>query len=279
MNPPPDSTAGLDAAIEAFVDQSLRIRRPPADAAPAKTDSVPLWVDTPGAWPDGAQVAVHVRKRGRGPNALLVHGWQGRSADLEKIGDLLVAAGFTVWAPDLPGHGASGGERLSIPLAARVLRAVEGIAGPFALAVGHSIGGACVVQALEEGLWADRVVLLATPTHYGHFVRAAVRQANLPADAMDRVMLRLQQLIGVHPDRIDMHRQAAAMRQPALLIHSSDDQVVPFKGAQAVAATWPKAEWLLLEGLGHYRNLLESPQVLERVRHFANASEALRSAV
>jgi pimeloyl-ACP methyl ester carboxylesterase len=260
--------------VEAFMDVLLRIKRPPEEAPAADVELIPLYVDTPGAWPDGAQLMVHVRKRGRGPNALLVHGWQGRTSDMEKISDALVTSGFTVWAPHLPGHGTSGGERLSIPLAARVLRAVEGVAGPFALAVGHSIGGACIVQALEEGLQVDRVALLATPTHYGGFVRAMARQARLEGDAITHLLNRLKEVIGVHPDRIDMRRQAASMRQPALFIHASDDKVVPYEGAQAVAAIWPDAQWLLFEGLGHYKTLLDDPRVVQRVLEFASSRRA-----
>jgi pimeloyl-ACP methyl ester carboxylesterase len=263
-----DTSAAAD--VEAFIDALLRIKRPPEDARTVDAEVVPLLVDTPGAWPDGAQVMVHVRKRGLGPHALLVHGWQGRTSDMEKIGDALVASGFTVWAPHLPGHGTSGGERLSIPLAARVLRAVEGVTGPLALAVGHSIGGACIVQALEEGLQADRVVLLATPTHYGGYVRAMARQARLEGDTVAHLLNRLQEVIGVHPDRIDMRRQATSMRQPALFIHASDDKVVSHEGAQAAAASWPGAQWLLLEGLGHYKMLLEDPRVVRRVLEFAS---------
>jgi pimeloyl-ACP methyl ester carboxylesterase len=268
------STVSNVVGVEAFMDALLRIKRPPEEAPAADVELIPLYVDTPGAWPDGAQLMVHVRKRGRGPNALLVHGWQGRTSDMEKISDALVASGFTVWAPHLPGHGTSGGERLSIPLAARVLRAVEGVAGPFALAVGHSIGGACIVQALEEGLQVDRVALLATPTHYGGFVRAMARQARLEGDAVAQLLNRLQEVIGVHPDRIDMRRQAASMRQPALFIHASDDKVVPYEGAQAVAAIWPDAQWLLFEGLGHYKTLLDDPRVVQRVLEFASSRRA-----
>ena len=271
-----DTSVAPSADVEAFIDALLRIKRPPEDARTVDAEVISLLVDTPGAWPDGAQVMVHVRKRGRGPHALLVHGWQGRTSDMETIGDALVASGFTVWAPHLPGHGTSGGERLSIPLAARVLRAVEGVAGPLALAVGHSIGGACIVQALDEGLQVGRVALLATPTHYGGYVRAMARQAKLEGATVTHLLNRLQEVIGVHPDRIDMCRQAASMRQPALFIHGSDDKVVPHEGAQAAAASWPGAQWLLLEGLGHYKTLLEDPRVVRRVLEFASSRLATR---
>ena len=138
-----------------FADKLLRIKRPPMDQQFQeflKAESMTLQVEAPGDWPDGRQIDIRVHRWGSGRNALLVHGWQGRRSDLMGIGQKLAEAGYTIWFPDLPGHGDSAGERLSIPLAAAVLQAVERLAGPFALAVGHSIGGACVVHALEQGL-------------------------------------------------------------------------------------------------------------------------------
>ncbi|HEV2502097.1 MAG TPA: alpha/beta hydrolase [Mesorhizobium sp.] len=231
---------------------------------------ISLLVTAPGNWPDGAEILVNLRRRGDGPNVLLVHGWEGASSDFRAIGDRLVAAGFTLWSPDLPGHGRSGGERLSIPLAVRVLHAVAAEAGPFALALGHSIGGACLVHALAEGLAAERIVLLATPTHYGNFVRTASAQAGLKGVAVEALMELLNDLTGEHPDWIDMRREATAVRQPALFVHSTDDRIVSSTAAEEVASIWRGAQWVAVNGLGH-RRLLEDADVVARIVAFARA--------
>lgn len=263
---------GSELRIEAFADALLRVRRPPVDVLAEGETQTRLLVATPGDWPDGAEVGVNLRRRGDGPNVLLVHGWEGGPSDFRMIGDELVAAGFTIWSPDLPGHGNSGGERLSIPLAVRVLRAVAHETGPFALALGHSIGGACLVHALAEDLVAERVVLLATPTHYGNFVRTASAQAGLKGIAVEALLEHLHQLIGEHPDWIDMRREAASMRQRALFVHSADDRMVSFSAAREVASRWPGAQWMAVDGLGHKR-LLRDPEVVARVLAFAQGTE------
>ena len=272
---------GASSRVATFADKLLCIKRPPIDQqfqGLLNAESITLQVEAPGDWPDGRQIEVRVHRWGAGRNALLVHGWQGRRSDLVGMGRKLVEAGYTVWFPDLPGHGDSAGERLSIPLAAAVLRAVERLAGSFALVVGHSIGGACVVQALEQGLSAERIVLLATPTHYGHYVRFMARRDGLEGDE-DAILRQLESLIGLHPDRIDMRRQAAKMSQPALLVHSSDDTVVSYKGAEVVASIWPGAQWLLVEGLGHHGEFLNDNVVLERVSAFVESAPAQVNAV
>src|ERR1051325_5613961 len=58
--------------------------------------------------PDG----LHATAWGAGPTVLLVHGWEGRGAQLGAFVDPLVAAGVSGVAVDAPGHrGTPGGGR------------------------------------------------------------------------------------------------------------------------------------------------------------------------
>jgi uncharacterized protein len=38
---------------------------------------------------------------------------------------------------------------------------------------------------------------------------------------------------------------------PLLIIHSRDDEVVPFEQAEMLAASYPEAEFWMIEGYGH----------------------------
>lgn len=257
--------------VEAVALRLLRPQRPPLSPVLPGASTFSLEVEAPGDWPDGPRVPVAVQRVGQGLPALLVHGWEGPTAHLQRIGEALLMDGFSVWMPDLPAHGRSGGAHLSLPLAANTLQAVQELAGPFAFALAHSVGGACLVQALTQGLWADRVALVATPTHYGLYVRHIAHQAGLRGEAVHRLLRQMERLIGVAPDAMDMQRQARTLSQPALFIHSADDPVVPPAPARAVAALWPGAAWMQLDGLGHYRRLLEDDSVVAAVRRFAGA--------
>ena len=55
--------------------------------------------------PDG----LHATAWGAGPTVLLVHGWEGRGAQLGALVDPLVAAGYRAVALDGPAHGDSPG--------------------------------------------------------------------------------------------------------------------------------------------------------------------------
>lgn len=236
---------------------------------PSGVTTTTLHIQAPPLGQEGPELAVRVHACGSGPAALLVHGWRSQAADLHSLSSMLVDAGFQVWMPDLPGHGHSDGEHLSMPQAATVLQAVQTLSGPFALAVGHSYGGASLVHALAAGLRVDRVALLGAPTHYGRFARRAALQAGMPQLMVEPWLAHLGSIIGCPPDDIDMKRQARRLEVPALLVHSSDDAVAPFKDMAEVASEWRGAKWMPLDGLGHFR-LLNDAGVLRELRSFAN---------
>ena len=264
----PDNDMSDRPDLTTSVYRFLAPGRSPAQPLPpdAVTHSIPL--PTSPGWRDGPLVDLRVHQRGRGPAALLVHGWRGQSNDLTPLADRLVAAGMTVWQPDLPAHGQSAGEHLSLPLAAAALKAAQALAGPFTFAAAHSYGGAALVQALVAGLRVERVALLAPPTHYGHFARRAAAQAGMPAEQATEWMKVLARTIDADPDAFDMYRQAGQLKQRALLIHSQDDPVVPYKAVEATAAAWPGARWWPRDGLGHFR-LLKDEETLRTLCEFA----------
>lgn len=99
----------------------------------------------------------HVQVAGTGPVLLLVHGTGAATHSWRDVLPLL-AAHFTVVAPDLPGHGftsAPAGHRLSLPAMARDLKnLVETLGLPPALAMGHSAGAAILARMVIDGLIA-----------------------------------------------------------------------------------------------------------------------------
>ncbi|NUY01453.1 alpha/beta fold hydrolase [Paraburkholderia youngii] len=262
---------GRDTALRALLEEFARRfmavkRREPRTISP-DVDTVTLSVAAPHNWPDGRQVEIRVHRRGKGRRALLVHGWQSQAAELSTLSGALADEGFEVWMPDLPGHGYSSGTHLSIPLAAATLAAVQSLVGPFAYTVGHSYGGASVVHALAKRLRADRVAILASPTNYGHFARRFASEAGLPPSELPQWLELLSAMTGTHPDEISMERQAPHLSLPALLVHGTNDQIVPIEQAKAVATLWQSAVWLALPGVGHF-DLLTDPKALKHVVDF-----------
>lgn len=265
-NPPvslPDAQA-LDDAVLRFLHTG---RRSLGSDIPG-TQRVRLGLTTPDGWRDGPRIELVAHVLGTGPEVLLVHGWRADATDMLPLARRLAAGGRRVWMPDLPGHGQSGGAHLSMPLAAAALRAVQNQAGGFGFAVGHSYGGAALVHALRHGLQAQRIALLAPATHYGYFARRAVSRFGLPEALWPAWLQHLSAVIGVDPDTVNLRDEVSQLAVPALVAHSSDDDIVPRRALEAVIPSWPGVQWLALDGLGH-RGLLADDATLHTVCRFA----------
>lgn len=214
---------------------------------------------------------IAVAEAGAGRTVLLIHGWEGQAADLAAFAAPLIAAGHRVVALDLPAHGESAGDTVSIPLAAQALQAVQAEVGPLHAAIGHSVGSAVLVEAMAHGLNVGRVAVLAAPARYADYARGFAAQAGLDAAQTARMLQALKQQ-GVDVAAVAIPLAAARLHQPALFVHSADDRTVPIVDAQASVAAWAGARLLRVDGLGH-RRLLQAPEVVAAVCGFVMADE------
>ena len=218
------------------------------------------------------------------PSVLLVHGWEGRGAQLGALVGPLTALGFRVLTFDAPAHGDSPGERSSlfhfaeaISRAGEVLTsapAVEG-SGPFHAIVAHSMGGAATLWASRHGQLARRLVLVAPPIDLRDFTRSLSRTLGLPDAVRGRVHQRLGSRFGVPIEAARAERLASEMHGPLLVLHDEDDQEVPIACGEAIVRAWPGAELVRTRGLGHRRILRDAGSLDAVVRFIArpNASE------
>jgi magnesium chelatase accessory protein len=104
----------------------------------------------------------HVQQMGQGPVLLLVHGTGSATHSWRDLAPLL-AARFTVVAPDLPGHGfteSPDAQGLSLPgMALRLAALLDTMQIQPALAVGHSAGAAIVARLCLDGRIAPRAMV------------------------------------------------------------------------------------------------------------------------
>src|SRR5208283_1215699 len=225
--------------------------------------AVELRIETP----EGEIALTHA---GSGPSVLLLHGWEGQASDLAAFVPPLLEAGCSVLAMDLPAHGRSAGRRMSIPQAAVALHAVGDAIGPLRAVIAHSMGSPVVVEALYDGLNAERVILIASPAHYERYALGFAAAAGLAAEGAEAMLGLLRKEIGQDVRDISLPRRAPSLTQRALFIHSTDDRTVPIEDSIESAAAWPGARHCRVEGLGH-RRILSDPGVVAEVVAFVTA--------
>ncbi len=190
---------------------------------------------------DGPIGKIAGRVIGDGPCVILLHGWEGSPTDFTGFVPPLLAAGLSVLALDLPAHGVSEGERVSIPLAAQALLDVQHSLGEqdtFHAGIGHSLGAAILVHAMTRGFRVERVALLAAPAHAVDYARDYCERDGLDAIQTKEMLDLMHARFGVDVRAISMPAQAATLSQPALFLHSDDDRVIPIADSQLTARAW-----------------------------------------
>lgn len=217
--------------------------------------ALPLWI-----WnPDASETVV------------LVHGWEGRGAQLGAFVEPLVARGLRVVTFDAPGHGDAplALRRASVVEHARALLAVvDRLGGEVHAVIGHSVGGAAALLATRLGLRAKKLALVAPPTSPARFAAGFARRLGIDARVHAAMLLRLERRYGIAIAELDVRRDAAAFDGELLVVHDEEDRIVPWSDGAAIASAAKNARLVTTRGLGHGR-VLEAPAVVGDVTKFA----------
>lgn len=206
-------------------------------------------------------------EHGSGDPVLLLHGWEGSPADLDGVAQALRERGRAIAWVELPAHGASPVEWTSVPHAARAVARLGEVLGPLHAIVAHSVGGALAALAMREGLRARRAVLIGAPAEYRDYVNGFARQLDLGPAGARALSQTLTDQYGIDVERVSTPAAAQGLNAAALVIHSRDDPVVPWQDAEVIAAAWPGARLLRVDGLGHRRILADLAVIAAVVSH------------
>jgi len=196
---------------------------------------------------------------GQGPTVLLVHGWNGRATQLGSFVAPLVDRGYRVVAFDAFGHGESPGNSMSIPELASGIRQVADELGDVYGVVAHSMGGASTTLALSEGLRLERAVFVSPPADPRQFLEIFSAALAITDEVRARLKERVERRVGISMERMRADVLATSMQVPLLVVHDRNDKEVPVDSGQRIADSWPSAELILTEGLGHQRILRAEP--------------------
>jgi pimeloyl-ACP methyl ester carboxylesterase len=198
---------------------------------------------------------------------LLLHGWTGEASFMGAFADYLRRRGYGAVLMDMPGHGRSDGQRASLFDCATAVVEVSETISPIRFVVGHSIGAMAALAAAEGhpplSRWAyfDAYVLISMPNAFADVTREFGRKLGLSPAAQCAFERRLE---GLAQRRIQEFTGSGLLRaigRPTLLLHSRDDQEVPFACSEAMAASMPHVALAPFDGLGH-RAILYAPPAI-----------------
>lgn len=225
----------------------------------------------------GASLPVWIWNPDATDTVVLVHGWEGRGAQLGAFVAPLVERGLRVVTFDAPGHGDAPLRRASVVEHARALLAVvDRLRGQLHAVIGHSVGGAAALLATRLGLRTKRLALVAPPTSPARFAAGFGKILGLDPSVQAGMLLRLERRYGISVVDLDVRRDAAAFAGELLVVHDEDDRIVPWSDGASIAASATNARLISTTGLGHGR-VLEAPSVVADVTTFAAEGARPRS--
>lgn len=213
-----------------------------------------------------------------GPEAtdtvLVTHGWGARTEHMLDIVSALRRQGKAVVALDLPGHGASSGRTLQMALAVEAVDAARRQYGHFSMMLGHSFGGAVVLNAAVgsvAGIPAnepDRLVLISAPNDLPSVFDWFAGLLGLRPRSRQAFFNRVEEVTGRPLESFMGTVQLARLAKPTLVIHARDDKELSADNARAFATSGRHVEVLWADGYGH-RRILKAPEVIDAVTEFA----------
>jgi pimeloyl-ACP methyl ester carboxylesterase len=211
---------------------------------------------------------VNVYTYGNGlKKVLLVHGWSGRGTQLCKIADEMIKLGYSTISFDAPAHGKSPGNgTIMVDFIASILE-IDKLYGPFDIAIGHSLGGMSVLNAIKEGLLVDKAVIIGSGDIVQDITDDFIAKLELKPEISTLLCERFEKKYGGKMDDYSAYKAAEMTLIPTLVIHDENDPEVSVKAGKHIYEHLKNGELMLTKGLGH-RKILADNQVIEKIINF-----------
>lgn len=198
---------------------------------------------------------------------LLVHGWSGRGTQLVKIADELLNLGYSTISFDAPAHGKSKGtSSIMVEFIASILE-LEKQFGPFEFAIGHSLGGMAILNAIREKLKVRKVVLIGSGDIIQDIIDDFIKKLELKPEIGIKLREHFEKKYGVEMNYYSASNAAKEVLIPVLIIHDENDVDVNVKAAYNIKENLKISELMITKNLGH-RKILGNNEVIQSIVTF-----------
>ena len=198
---------------------------------------------------------------------LLVHGWSGRGTQLVKIADELLNLGYSTISFDAPAHGKSeGNSSIMVEFIASILE-LEKQFGPFEFAIGHSLGGMSILNAIREKLKVKKAVIIGSGDIIQDIIDDFIKKLNLKPEIGIKLRDHFEKKYGVEMNYYSASNASKEVSIPVLIIHDENDVDVNVKAAHNINENLKNSELMITKNLGH-RKILGNTEVIKRIVEF-----------
>lgn len=198
---------------------------------------------------------------------LLVHGWSGRGTQLVKIADEMLKLGYMTLSFDAPAHGKSkGNSSIMTEFIASILE-IDKQYGPFEFAIGHSLGGMSVLNAIKQNLQVKKAVIIGSGDIIQDIIDDFIGKLKLKPEYGVKLKDHFEAKFGGKMNDYSAYKAAEKTEIPVLIVHDKDDDDVSVKAAYHIQKHLKNSEIMITEGLGH-RKILGDDTVIQKIIEF-----------
>lgn len=202
---------------------------------------------------------------------LLVHGWSGRGTQLFRIADELVKLGYSTISFDAPAHGKSKGKTTIMSEFIYSILEIDKQFGPFEIAIGHSLGGMSVLNAIKDGLHVDKAIIIGSGDIVQDILDEFIEKLGLKQEISERLRDHFENKYQVKMDDFSAYKAAQKVKIPVLVVHDYNDPEVPVKAGIHIHKQLKNGTLYLTEGLGH-RKILGNQNVIKKTIDFIKST-------
>ena len=198
---------------------------------------------------------------------LLVHGWSGRGTQLVKFADAFVDKGYATISFDAPAHGKSSGNSTIMTEFIASIIEIDNKFGPFEAAVGHSLGGMALLNAIKKGLKINRLTIIGSGDKVKDILDDFVSKLELKPEFSSHLQQHFEKKYNEPMENYSAQSAAKTVDIPVLVIHDENDYEVPVETSINIHDNLKNGELLITQHLGHLK-ILGNPFVIEKTIEF-----------
>lgn len=198
---------------------------------------------------------------------LMVHGWSGRGTQMVKIADKMLELGYAIISFDAPAHGKSDGKTTIMTEFIASILEIEKQFGPFEFAIGHSLGGMSILNAIKQNLNVKKAIIIGSGDIIQDVINDFIQKLQLKPKIGLLLKNHFEKKYNEPMENYSASFSAKSVTIPVLIIHDKDDDDVALKAAHNIHKHLKNSTLMITEGLGH-RKILGDTKVIETIKEF-----------
>lgn len=217
---------------------------------------------------------VKLYKWGSGKKIILVHGWGGSAVQMTALIQTLTSQGFEVVSFDHIGHGDSSGRGVTLFDYIETLNSLIYHEDNVHALIGHSMGCAAVLKALDIHPWIENSVLISPQYDFIENLNDFFSTFKFPGLLKNKVIKSLENTYQLKLSECNPKELAASIDNKILIVHDQNDAPVPIINSEKLQLKLKNSNLIKTEGLGHFRILRDKKVAIDILNWLAPESKS-----